>query len=232
MYGTRLHVVRERMGEELAREHPVEADCVMPVPDTGIPGAIGFSRVSGLPYAEGLIKSRYIHRTFIQPDQRMREMGVRLKLTPLEEHIRGKRIVLVDDSIVRATTTKQLVKMMYEVGAKEVHVRITAPPIRHPCFYGIDMARRDELAAAKFSVDEIRERIGAASLGYLSVEGAVKAVGSPKDTFCLACFTGEYPIPIPEDVQKDMFERPKVGAFATVRTGQGSLDFSNELQPR
>ena len=228
MYGTRLYAVRGRMGEELAREHPVEADMVMPVPDTGIPGALGYSRVSGIPYAEGLIKSRYIHRTFIQPDQRMREMGVRLKLTPLVENIRGQRLILVDDSIVRATTTKQIVKMLYEVGAKEVHVRITAPPIQHPCFYGIDMARSEELAAAKWSIEEIRERLGASTLGYLSLDGAVRAVGSPKDTFCLACFNGEYPIPIPKDVQKDMFERPKVGAFATVRAGQPTLDFEPE----
>jgi amidophosphoribosyltransferase len=213
------------MGEELAREHPADADVVMPVPDTGVPGALGFSRISGLPFAEGLIKSRYIHRTFIQPDQKMREMGVRLKLTPLEEQIAGKRIVLVDDSIVRATTTKQLVKMLMETGAKEVHVRITAPPIKHPCFYGIDMARKGELAAAKWSVDEIRKEIGATSLGYLSVDGVVAAVGKPKDTFCLACFNGDYPIHVPEQVRKDVFEKPKVGAFATVKAGQAALDF-------
>lgn len=230
MYGTRLYTVRTRMGEELAKEHPVDADIVMPVPDTGIPGALGFSKISGIPFAEGLIKSRYIHRTFIQPDQRMREMGVRLKLTPLEENIRGRRIILVDDSIVRATTTKQLVKLLKDVGASEVHVRITAPPIRHPCFYGIDMARREELAASKWDVDEIRERIDATSLGYLSVQGAVRAVGSHENTFCLACFTGDYPIPVPTNVQKDIFERPRTGAFATVRSGQGVFEFDAELQ--
>lgn len=225
IYGTRLYRARERMGEELAREHPVDADVVMPVPDTGVPGALGYSRVSGIGYAEGLIKSRYIHRTFIQPDQRMREMGVRLKLTPLEEQITGRRIVLVDDSIVRATTTKQLVKLLFESGAKEVHVRITAPPIRHPCFYGIDMASKGELAAAKWSIAEICEHIGATSLGYLSIEGAVASVGQPIDNFCLACFNGDYPLKVPLDVQKNVFEKPKVGAFATVNAGQKGLDF-------
>jgi amidophosphoribosyltransferase len=225
IYDKRLYKARERMGEELAKEHPADADVVIPVPDTGYPGAIGYSRISGVPFAEGLIKSRYIHRTFIQPDQKMREMGVRMKLTPLEEQIRGRRVVVVDDSIVRATTTKQLVKLLFENGATEVHVRITAPPIKHPCFYGIDMAKRNELAAAKWSLEEIREYIGATSLGYLSVEGAVRAVGVPKDKFCLACFNGDYPIKVPLQVQKDVFEKPKVGAFATVRAGQGSLDF-------
>lgn len=225
MYGTRLYNARERMGEHLAREHPVDADIVVPVPDTGIPGALGYSRVSGIPYAEGLIKSRYIHRTFIQPDQKMREMGVRMKLTPLEENIRGKRLILVDDSIVRATTTKQIVRLLFECGAKEVHVRITAPPITHPCFYGIDMASRGELAAAKWSIEAIREHIGATTLGYLSIPGAVDAVGRPKNEFCLACFNGDYPIAVPEDVRKDVFESPKTGAFATVTSGQARLEF-------
>ena len=228
MYGTLLYQARTQMGMELAREHPADADVVIPVPDTGIPGALGFSRVSGIPYGEGLIKSRYIHRTFIQPDQRMRELGVRLKLTPLVENIRGQRLVLVDDSIVRATTTKQIVRLLFESGASEVHVRITAPPIVHPCFYGIDMARRGELAAAKWSVEEIRQHIGATSLGYLSIDGAVRAVGKPKNTFCLACFNGDYPIPVPVEVQKDIFEKPKVGAFATVRSGQPALEFDSE----
>ena len=224
MYDTRLYQARQRMGEALAEQHPVDADIVIPVPDTGIPGALGYSKISGIPFGEGLIKSRYIHRTFIQPDQRMREMGVRLKLTPLREQIEGKRLVLVDDSIVRATTTKQIVRLLFENGATEVHVRITAPPIKHPCFYGIDMASRGELAAAKWSVEEICEHIGATSLGYLSPEGVVNAVGKPRNQFCLACFTGEYPIPVPDQVQKDLFEKPKVGAFATVQSGQRLLE--------
>ncbi|MCH8273689.1 MAG: amidophosphoribosyltransferase [Armatimonadetes bacterium] len=228
MYDTFLYAARHRMGEELAREQPAEADMVVPVPDTGFPAALGYSRVSGIPFGEGLIKSRYIHRTFIEPDQRMREMGVRMKLHALADRIVGKRLVIVDDSIVRATTTKQIVRLLFDTGAAEVHVRITAPPIRYPCFYGIDMARRGELAAAKWSVEDIREHIGASSLGYLSVDSVVKAVGQDKDRFCLACFNGEYPIDVPSDLRKDMFERPKVGAFATVRSGQGKFEFPED----
>lgn len=206
MYDTSLYSARERMGEELAREHPVEADVVMPVPDSGIPAALGFSRATGIPFQEGMMKSRYIHRTFIQPDQRIREMGVRMKLTPLVDHIQGKRVVLVDDSIVRATTTNQIVKMMFDSGATEVHVRITAPPIVNPCYYGIDMAHKSELAAAKWTLDEIRDHLGCTSLGYLSIDGAVKAVGQPREKFCLACFNGDYPIAVPKNLSKDAFD--------------------------
>src|SRR5512141_3255043 len=177
MYGTLLYSARERMGENLAKEHPAEADIVIPVPDSGIPAALGYARQSGIPYREGMMKSRYIHRTFIAPDQRLREMGVRMKLTPLIEHIQGQRIVLVDDSIVRATTTKQIVRLLFEAGAREVHVRITAPPIMFPCFYGIDMCSRGELAAARMTIPEICAHVGATSLGYLSIQGAVDAVG-------------------------------------------------------
>ncbi|HEY0866123.1 MAG TPA: amidophosphoribosyltransferase [Fimbriimonas sp.] len=223
MYGTSLYGVRERMGENLAREHPAEADIVVPVPDSGIPAALGYSRYSGIPYREGMMKSRYIHRTFISPDQRLRELGVRMKLTPLEDHIRGQRIVLVDDSIVRGTTTKQIVKLMFESGAKEVHVRITAPPIKFPCFYGIDMASKGELAASKMSVEELGEYIGATSLGFLSVPGAVAAVDRD-GRFCLACFTGDYPIAVPADMTKHAFdEPPDVGQFAGLSHGQPSL---------
>lgn len=217
MYGTLLYSARERMGENLAIEHPAEADVVVPVPDSGIPAALGFSRVSGIPFQEGMVKSRYIHRTFIQPDQRLRESGVRMKLTPLIEHIEGKRIVLVDDSIVRATTTGQIVKLMFESGAKEVHVRITAPPIQWPCFYGIDMCSRKELAAAKWTIDQIREHIGATSLGYLSIKGTVAAVGAEEGRFCLACFNGDYPIPVPPDIERDPFATTrKMGEMAGV----------------
>ncbi|MCH7945043.1 MAG: amidophosphoribosyltransferase, partial [Armatimonadetes bacterium] len=224
MYGTPLYSARERMGEELAREHPVDADIVVPVPDSGIPAAHGYSKVSGVPFEEGMMKSRYIHRTFIQPDQRMREMGVRMKLTPLVEKIEGKRIVIVDDSIVRATTTKQIVRIMFESGATEVHVRITAPPIKYPCFYGIDMASRGELAAAKWSIDEICEHLGASSLGYLSLPAVVKAVGRERSEFCLACFDGKYPIPVPEEMSKLAFEEPpEVGQMGIVSRGQLTL---------
>lgn len=224
MYGTLLYSARERMGAALAREHPVEADIVVPVPDSGIPAALGYSEATGIPYKEGMMKSRYIHRTFIQPDQRMRESGVKMKLTPLVEHIAGKRVILVDDSIVRATTTKQIVRLLKEAGAKEVHVRITAPPIMHPCFYGIDMASRGELAAARMTIEEIRVHLGSDSLGYLSIEGAVGAVGKDKNHFCLACFNGEYPISVPDLVRKDAFETPPdVGQLAAVTSGQARL---------
>lgn len=224
MYGSLLYSVRERMGENLAAEYPVEADIVVPVPDSGIPAALGYSRRSGIPFREGMTKSRYIHRTFIQPDQPMREIGVRMKLTPLVEHIEGKRVVLVDDSIVRATTTTQIVRLMFEAGAKEVHVRITAPPITHPCFYGIDMASRGELAAARMTVKEIERHLGATSLGYLSIAGAVRATGRGADHFCLACFNGDYPLAVPSDVEARRSEkRQDVGQLAAVASGQRSL---------
>ncbi len=225
MHGTSLYIARENMGRNLAIEHPVEADLVVPVPDSGIPAAIGFSRQSGIPFGEGMMKSRYIHRTFIQPDQRMRELGVRMKLSPITENIRGKRIVLVDDSIVRGTTTNQIVKMMFEGGATEVHVRITAPPIKYPCFYGIDMANRSELIAAQQTVEQIRDHLKATSLGYLSVEGAQNAVGPAPHKHCHACFTGDYPIAVPQGVTKDAFEaRHPVGELATVSGGQFLLE--------
>ncbi|MCH7903251.1 MAG: amidophosphoribosyltransferase [Armatimonadetes bacterium] len=224
IYGKSIYAVRERMGEALAREHPADADIVVPVPDSGIPAAIGYSRVSGLPFQEGMMKSRYIHRTFIQPDQRMREMGVRMKLSPLVDKIKGQRIVLVDDSIVRATTTKQIVKFLFECGAKEVHVRITAPPIRFPCFYGIDMASKGELAAAKWSVDEICEHIGATSLGYLPIDSVTEAVGRGNGEFCLACFNGDYSIPVPQNLSKLAFEKAAdVGEIGVVTAGQLKL---------
>ena len=224
MYDTLLYSARERMGENLAKEHPVEADCVVPVPDSGIPAALGYSRESGIPFREAMTKSRYIHRTFIEPDQKLREMGVRMKLTPLVEHIRDQRIILVDDSIVRGTTTKQIVKLMFESGAKEVHVRITAPPIINPCFYGIDMAKRSELAAARMSIKKLEQELGATSLGYLSIRGATSAVGKSNNNFCLACFNGEYPIPVPPDMQKDAFEEPSdKDDFEAVAVGQRPL---------
>jgi amidophosphoribosyltransferase len=206
MYGQSLHAARQRMGMELAAEHPVpEADMVMGVPDSGIPAALGFAQASGIPFGEGLIKNRYIQRTFIQPDQRMRDLGVRMKLTPLKEALEGKRVVLVDDSIVRGTTTGKIVRLLMEAGAREVHVRISSPPVRWPCFYGIDMASQEQLVAAKKSVEEIQIMTGATTLGYLSPDGLARALQAPNDNFCLACFTGEYPIPIPESVKKSKF---------------------------
>ncbi len=202
LYGRSLHQARQRMGQELAREHPVPgAHVVIPVPDTSIPAAIGYAEASRIPYGEGVIKNRYIQRTFIQPSQHMREMGARMKYSPLKETLAGKKVVMVDDSIVRGTTTGKLVKMLFEAGAVEVHVRITAPPVRHPCYYGIDMANQEELVAARLSVKQICELIGATSLGYLSLDGVVRAVGMHKDKFCRACFDGKYPIPVPNDVR-------------------------------
>jgi amidophosphoribosyltransferase len=188
-----IYMSRLEMGRQLAREHPVEADVVMAIPDSAIPGGIGYSEESGLPYVEGLIKNRYIGRTFISPDQRMRNRSVHLKFNPIRENLEGRRIVVVDDSIVRGTTTPRIVKLLREAGATEVHVRITSPPIIHPCYLGVDMATYDELIAHKLSVPEICERIGADSLGYLSKEGLLRATGRKRGEMCLGCLTGEYP---------------------------------------
>lgn len=212
MYGQSLHIARQRMGAELAKEHPIEADLVISVPDSGTPAALGFSQESGIPYNEGFIKNRYIQRTFIQPDQRMRDLGVRMKLTPIRETVKGKRVVMVDDTIVRGTTTGKVVRLLLDAGAKEVHVRISAPPVAWPCFYGIDMATQKQLIAATHSIEEIRQHIGATSLGYLSAEGLSRALVMPQDNFCLACFTGNYPIEIPPHVRVSKFalEMPMV----------------------
>jgi amidophosphoribosyltransferase len=210
MEGRNLYEVRRRMGEELAGEHPTTTDLVMPVPDTGAPAAAGFAERSGIPYREGLIRNRYTGRTFIQPSQTMRHRGVTLKLNPLREVVRGKRLTVVDDSIVRGTTTKQIVALLRKAGAEEVHVRISAPPIYHPCFYGIDTQVETELIAATHSVDEIRSFIGADSLGYLSIRGVLAALDLPYDRFCFACFDGNYPEPVPYDAssRKFMLEEP------------------------
>ncbi|MBI3911984.1 MAG: amidophosphoribosyltransferase [Armatimonadetes bacterium] len=205
IYGKSLHALRRRMGQQLALEHPADAHIVIPVPDTGYPAATGFAEASGIRFGEGLIKNRYIGRTFIEPDQRLRELGVKMKLTPLKENIAGRRVVMVDDSIVRGTTTGQIVRLLKDAGAMQVHVRISSPPIRWPCFYGIDMANRSELIAARRSLEQIRDQIGADSLGYLSMRGLMKAIGMLRDKFCHACFTGEYPIEIPKDVKLTKF---------------------------
>ncbi|AHY46195.1 purF: amidophosphoribosyltransferase [Rubrobacter radiotolerans] len=184
---------RQRMGELLAEESPVEADVVIPVPDSGIMAAVGYSQGSGIPYAEGLIKNRYVGRTFIQPTDGMRQLGIRLKLNPLPSVIRGKRVVVVDDSIVRGNTSKKLVELLFEAGAREVHLRVSSPPVTGPCYYGIDMDSPDQLIGAKHSVEEIREQIGATSLAYISTDAMVAATGQPKGNLCRACFDGEYP---------------------------------------
>jgi amidophosphoribosyltransferase len=208
LYGRTVHQARRGMGRRLAREAPAEADMVIPVPDTGHSAAAGFAEESGIPYGEGLIKNRYVHRTFIEPTPGLRQRGVRLKLNPLADAIRGKRLAVVDDSIVRGTTTRQIVQMLRDAGAREVHMRITSPPIRWPCYYGIDMSTREELVAAGMSVDEIRDFIGADSLSYLSLPALVEATGAPADTFCRACFDGEYPVPVPQRIpSKHQLER-------------------------
>ncbi len=188
-----IYVARHRMGQLLAIEHPVEADVVMAVPDSAVPGGIGYAAESGLPYVEGLIKNRYIGRTFISPDQEMRSRGVQLKFNPVIENLKDLRVIVVDDSIVRGTTTPRIVKLLRDVGAREVHVRITSPPIKHPCYLGVDMATYDELVAANFTVDEIRRKIGADSLGYLSLDGLIASTGRSRAEMCLGCLTGAYP---------------------------------------
>jgi amidophosphoribosyltransferase len=206
--GKLVYQVRQELGRQLAREHPAEADLVIAVPDSATPAAIGYAEQSGLPYREGLIKSRYIHRTFIQPEQGLRQAGVDLKFNPLPEIIAGKRVVVVDDSIVRGTTTGQLVRLLRERGgAREVHVRIHCPPFVNPCYLGIDVARRGELIAARMSVDEIRRHIGADTLGYLGVEGLLRALGLPERNYCRACFTGHYPVSVQLELDKLALER-------------------------
>ena len=188
-----IYIARYAMGRELAKEHPVDADVVMAVPDSAVAGGIGYATESGLPYIEGLIKNRYIGRTFISPDQRMRDRGVHLKFNPVVENLSGQRVIVVDDSIVRGTTTPRIVALLREAGAREVHLRITSPPIKHPCYLGVDMATYDELIAANYSVEEIRAKTGADSLGYLSIDGLMASVGRTRDEMCLGCFVGEYP---------------------------------------
>ncbi len=190
-----VHTARQSLGEELAREHPAEADVVIPVPDSSTPAAIGYARVLGVPYNEGFVKNRYIGRTFIEPTDELRKQGVALKFNTLSENLKGKRVVMVDDSIVRGTTSGQLVDLVRAAGAVEVHMRVTCPPIAHPCFFGVDMGSYEELIANKLGVPEINDHIGTDSLGFLSVERMMKALGRD-DGYCNACFTGSYPVPV------------------------------------
>ncbi len=194
-----VHESRVEMGRVLAREHPVDADLVIPTPESGTPAAIGYAQESGIPYGQGLVKNAYVGRTFIQPSQTIRQLGIRLKLNPLREVIRGQRLVVVDDSIVRGNTQRALVRMLREAGAAEVHVRISSPPVRWPCFYGIDFATRAELVASGIGVEEVCRSIGADSLGYISLAGMIEATEQPADRLCTACFTGSYPLPLPPE---------------------------------
>lgn len=193
--GRSIHQVRQNLGAALAKEHPVEADVVMPVPDSSMPGAIGYAAASGIPYNEGFVKNRYIGRTFIEPTDELRRQGVALKFNTLPENLFGKRVVMVDDSIVRGTTAGPLVRLLRDAGAAEVHVRITCPPIAHPCFFGVDMGTHEELIAHQLSVEEIADHIGADSLGYLSLDNMMSAIGRDEG-YCNACFTGSYPVPV------------------------------------
>ena len=203
--GKTLYQARKEMGRYLAKEAPVEADIVIPVPDSGIPSAVGYAEASGIPFGEGLIKNRYVGRTFIQPTQYLRQLGIKLKLNPLKDIISGKRVVLVDDSIVRGNTSRQIVQLIKDAGAREVHVRVSSPPVMWPCFYGIDTANRNELIAANMSIEDIRKSIGADSLVYLSLESLIKATGLPGESFCLACLNGNYPIEIPKKLKLSKF---------------------------
>jgi amidophosphoribosyltransferase len=205
-----LYLARLAMGAGLSREHPADADIVMSVPDSATAAGTGFARESGIPFVEGLVKNRYVGRTFIEPDQRMRDLGVKMKFNPLPQVLNGERLVVVDDSIVRGTTTPSVVRLLRKAGAREVHMRICAPPIRYPCFLGVDMATRRELIAAQKSIPEICKFIGADSLGYLSVNGLLKAVGLPRENFCLACFTGEYPIDVQLEMDKLALETMRI----------------------
>jgi amidophosphoribosyltransferase len=233
--GRSVHAARVAMGRRLAVEHPVEADLVIPVPESGTPAAVGYAAESGIPFGQGLTKNAYVGRTFIQPSQTLRQLGIRLKLNPLREVIRGKRLVVVDDSIVRGNTQRALVRMLREAGAAEVHVRISSPPVKWPCFYGIDFASRAELIANGLSPDEIAASLGADTLGYISTEGMIEATEQPASQLCAACFTGRYPIELPpaDRLGKHLLEQselplgaPEDGLLAIVPStgGAGALD--------
>jgi amidophosphoribosyltransferase len=204
--GLSVHAVRQRLGEELAREAPVEADVVVPVPDSSIPAAIGYARASGIPYNDGFIKNRYIGRTFIQPTDSLRKQGVALKFNALAENLRGRRVVMIDDSIVRGNTAGPLVKLLRDAGAREVHVRITCPPIAHPCYMGVDMGTYDNLIAHHMTLEEMRDHIDCDTLHFLSLEGMMRAVGR-SEGYCQACYTGLYPIEIDYGQTKTGFEK-------------------------
>ncbi len=228
--GRSVHATRVDIGRRLAHEAPAEADLVIPVPESGTPAAIGYAQGSGISYGSGLVKNAYVGRTFIQPSQTIRQLGIRLKLNPLKDVIRGKRLVVVDDSIVRGNTQRALVRMLREAGALEVHVRIASPPVRWPCFYGIDFASRAELVANGLDLDGIRRSIGADSLGYVSLDGLIAASEQPRTRLCTACFDGDYPIPLPEETQigkhlLEGIERGVAGSAApVVPAGYGASD--------
>ena len=234
LYGRSVHRARVTMGEELAQQAPADADLVMGVPESGIPAAEGFARESGIPYGQGLVKNRYIGRTFIAPTQEMRALGVRMKLNPLRDNIEGKRLVVVDDSIVRGTTTRAMVRMLREAGATEVHLRVSSPPYRWPCFYGMDTGTRGELLAANMTVDEIREYLDVDTLSYLSLDRLVTATGAVGAGFCDACLTGHYPVDVPVTLRKEVLESndmPPSGLDRELHAGGALLGESDTLFP-
>jgi amidophosphoribosyltransferase len=206
--GASVHQARIRAGRFLAKEHPVDADIVVGVPDSGLDAAMGFAQESGIPYGVGFIKNRYVGRTFIQPAQGMRENSVKIKLNPIKEVVAGKRVVMIDDSIVRGTTCGHIVNLLREAGAKEVHVRISSPPFTNPCYFGTDIDSKNKLIACRMTLEEIREFIHADSLGYLSEENVLNIADHPSCSFCSGCFTGNYPVEVPEEMPKDKFESP------------------------
>ncbi len=222
--GRSVHAARVEIGRRLAGEHPVEADLVIPTPESGTPAAIGYAQGSGIPYGQGLVKNAYVGRTFIQPSQTIRQLGIRLKLNPLRDVIRGKRLIVVDDSIVRGNTQRALVRMLREAGALEVHVRIASPPVQWPCFYGIDFATRAELVAGGVDVEGVRRSIGADTLGYVSLEGLVAATEQPRSRLCMACFDGDYPIPLPDEARLGKHLLEDVSSPAPLGVGYGAGD--------
>jgi amidophosphoribosyltransferase len=206
--GRSVHHVRRQLGARLAQEHPVEADLVIGVPDSATAHAIGYAQEAGIPFGEGLIKNRYIGRTFIQPDDRLRQLGVALKYNPLPDVLEGKRVIMVDDSIVRGNTSGPIVQLLREAGASEVHMRVSSPPIRYPCFMGVDMSTAEELIAAQQAVEEIAQNLGVDSLGYLTMEGLAAVIGTGPEAHCMACFGGDYPVATHQTTGKTMFESP------------------------
>jgi amidophosphoribosyltransferase len=232
--GQVTHEARVEMGRTLAREHPVDADLVIPVPESGTPAAVGYAQQSGIPYGQGLVKNGYVGRTFIQPSQTIRQLGIRLKLNPLKHVIRGQRLVVVDDSIVRGNTQRALIRMLREAGAAEVHVRISSAPVTWPCFYGIDFATRAELIATGMGVEDIRASLGADSLGYISLDGMVGATNQPRQSLCTACFTGEYPIALPDSAYlgKHTLEQPELPLEGVNSAVPRQIDVAAQPVPR
>ncbi len=207
IFGGNVHLIRKAQGRELAREYPLKADLVIPIPDSGNSAALGFAEESGIPFEMGVVRNHYVGRTFIQPSPYIRDLGVRIKLNPVREVLKGKRVIIVEDSIVRGTTSRARIKTLREAGAKEIHMRVSCPPLRHPCFYGVDFPTKEELIASTRSVEEIADFVGLDSLGYLSLEGLFKAAPLPQEEFCTACFSGDYPIPVPKKAGKQTLER-------------------------